>query len=160
MGRAAPDRVRLASLLFCRLWWLGFSTKLVGHKLTSGFVLVPPKASPASRALVRGFVQRRPTLRTSDTRVDEWAGKQADRAKKKAKGKTSQRVVSLAGNQCACDYGGNPRPYEIAFHHAHPFSTHISSRIGPATMQARKSRAIRRDVFMVNRIDADGRNVK
>jgi hypothetical protein len=159
MGRAAPDRVRFASLLFCRLWWLGFSTKLVGKELTSCSVLVPPKASPASRALVGGFVQRRPTLRTSDTRVDEWAGKQADRAKKKAKGKTSQRVVSLAGNQCACDYGGNPRPYEIAFHHPHPFIAHISSRIGPAEMQAFRSRAIRRSGFMVNRIVMVGQNV-
>nr|DAK61528.1 MAG TPA: hypothetical protein [Caudoviricetes sp.] len=33
-------------------------------------------------------------------------------------------------------------------HHAHPFSTHISSRIGPATMQAFRSRAIRRDGSM------------
>jgi hypothetical protein len=45
-------------------------------------------------------------------------------------------------------------------HHAHPLANHINSRIGPATMQAFKSRAIRRDGFIGDRIAADGRNVK
>ena len=45
-------------------------------------------------------------------------------------------------------------------HHQHPFSTHLSSRTGPATMQAFRSRAIRRDGFMSDRIDTVGQNVK
>ena len=45
-------------------------------------------------------------------------------------------------------------------HHAHPLANHISSRIGPATRQALRSRAIRRDGFIGDRIDAGGRNVK
>ena len=39
-------------------------------------------------------------------------------------------------------------PRVFGTHHPHPFITHISSRIGPATMQAFKSRAIRRDGFI------------
>ena len=45
-------------------------------------------------------------------------------------------------------------------HHPHPLATHISSRIGPAKMQARRSRAIRRDGFMKIRMSMAVRNVK
>jgi len=50
--------------------------------------------------------------------------------------------------------------FPLLSHHAHPLSTHISSRIGPATRQAFRSRAILRDGFMVERIVTELENVK
>ena len=144
--------------MFRSLWLAVFSrfvpAKLKRNKFAFRSVFVPPKASPARRALIRGFVQRRPTLRTADTRVDECTRNHSNGAKHQAKKKAEWCVISLAGNDHARGYGRNPNPQTEKLHHPHPLSTHSSSRIGPAKMQARKSRAIRRDGSMVNSLHA------
>ena len=109
---------------------------------------IAAKSSPTRWALIWGFVEVRPTLRTANTSVNERASKQSNRAKEKTKSKAAHCIFSLTCNECACDDGCEPRANAIAIHHAHPLSTHISSRIGPATRQARRSRAILRDGFM------------
>jgi hypothetical protein len=156
-GRAGVFR-SLWLAVFYRSWLI--AAELVGHKLTSRFAFVPSKTSPASRALIRGFVQRRSALRASNASVNERASEQADRTEKEAQCKAAKGVIAHTGNNGSGNNRGQPRPHEIASHHAHPLANRISSRIGPATMQARRSRAIRRDGFMGDRIDADGRNVK
>ena len=138
----------LASLLLGWLWRLSFATKFIGDKFTSSLLLVPSETSPARRTLCRSIVQRSATLRAPDTGVDERTGNHSNRTEHQAQKETEGRVVSLAGNDDAGGNGCDPDPQAQKFHHPHPFSTHISSRIGPATMQAFRSRAIRRDGSM------------
>ena len=149
----------LAVLLHSRFWRLSFSAKFVGQELTLRFALVPSKTSPARRALIWCLAQPRFALRAHETSIKERARKKTNGAKEQAQEKARQGVLFLAGNGNAAAYRCEPRPDEVSGHQPHPFATHISSRIGPAKMQAFRSRAIRRDGFMGNRMHWRAGNV-
>jgi protocatechuate 3,4-dioxygenase beta subunit len=106
------------------------------------------------------FIEVCSTLRAANAALQKGTTKNTNRPEKQANDETNYWGVTLTGNHGAYDDRGNPRAYKIAVHHAHSFIAHISSRIGPATMQAFRSRAIRRSGFMVNRIVTVGQNVK
>ncbi len=150
--------------MFGSLWLAVFgrfvAAKLERNEFALSFVFVPAKPRPASRALIRAIVQRCSALRTPNTGVDERTSHHSNRPEHDAKKQAEQGIISLAGNDHAGGDRCDPDPQTKQLHHAHPLSTHISSRIGPATRQARRSRAILRVGSMLNRIDTDGRNVK
>ena len=148
LGRAILDRGWLTALGRGRFRRLCFSAEFVGQKLTLRFAFVPSKSSPARRTLIRCLAQPRFALRAHGASIKERARKKTDGTEEQAQEEARQSVLFLAGNGDSATHRCEPRPDEVSSHHAHPFSTHIISRIGPATRQALRSRAIRCDGFM------------
>ena len=151
-GRAGVFRSLRLAVFHIRFRRLCFSAEFVGQELTLRFALVPSKSSPARWALIWCLAQPRFALRAHSASIKERARKKTDGAKEQAQEEARQSVLFLAGNGDAAAYRCEPRPDEVSSHHPHPLATHISSRIGPATRQAFRSRAIRCDGFMGNRM--------